>query len=108
MFYEPNPPFANRGEAGVELASRLRHYAGRIDVVILALPRGDVPVAFQIAEALDAPLDIFLVRKLGMWTPEYAIGAIASGGVRVLSAEQNARLVRNAEEYMMWTSRSVC
>lgn len=81
-------PFANRREAGVELASKLRHYAGRTDVVVLALPRGGVPVAFEIAEALDAPLDIFLVRKLGMpGHPEYAMGAIASGGVRVLSED---------------------
>ena len=88
MFAESNLRFANRREAGAELASRLRHYAGRNDVVILALPRGGVPVAFQIAEELDAPLDIFLVRKLGMpGHQEYAIGAIASGGVRVLSDE---------------------
>jgi putative phosphoribosyl transferase len=88
MFYESSRPFANRREAGVELASKLRHYAGRNDVVVLALPRGGVPVAFEIAEALDAPLDIFLVRKLGMpGHPEYAIGAIASGGVRVLSED---------------------
>jgi predicted phosphoribosyltransferase len=79
-------PFDNRREAGVELASRLRKYRGRDDVVVLALPRGGVPVAFEIAEALDAPLDIFVVRKLGMpGHPEFAMGAIASGGVRVLS-----------------------
>lgn len=77
--------FADRREAGRELASRLAHYRGRSDVVVLALPRGGVPVAFEIAEALDAPLDIFVVRKLGMpGHPEFAIGAIASGGVRVL------------------------
>jgi putative phosphoribosyl transferase len=81
-------PFANRREAGVELAAKLRRYGGRNDVVVLALPRGGVPVAFEVAEALDAPLDIFLVRKLGMpGRPEYAIGAIASGGVRVLSED---------------------
>src|SRR5437762_14034191 len=88
MFDQSHRPFPNRREAGVELASKLRHYAGRRDVVVLALPRGGVPVAFEIAEALDAPLDIFLVRKLGMpGHPEYAMGAIASGGVRVLSEE---------------------
>jgi putative phosphoribosyl transferase len=88
MLYRSSRPFANRREAGVELASKLRQYAGRNDVVVLALPRGGVPVAFEIAEALDAPLDIFLVRKLGMpGHPEYAIGAIASGGVRVLSED---------------------
>ncbi|HEY3158102.1 MAG TPA: phosphoribosyltransferase family protein [Vicinamibacterales bacterium] len=81
-------PFANRREAGAELATRLRHYAGRNDVVVLALPRGGVPVAFEVAEALDAPLDIFLVRKIGMpGHREYAIGAIASGGVRFVSEE---------------------
>ena len=79
-------PFGNRREAGVELAASLRHYAGRNDVVVLALPRGGLPVAFEVAEALDAPLDIFLVRKLGLpGHPELAMGAIASGGVRVLN-----------------------
>ena len=83
-----NRAFANRHEAGAELASRLSHYHGRSDVVVLALPRGGVPVAFEVAEALDAPLDIFVVRKLGMpGHPEFAIGAIASGGVRVLSED---------------------
>jgi predicted phosphoribosyltransferase len=68
--------------------SLIKQYAGRTDVVVLALPRGGVPVAFEVAESLDAPLDIFLVRKLGMpGHPEYAIGAIASGGVRVLSED---------------------
>ena len=88
MFRESTRPFSDRREAGVELASKLRQYAGRNDVVVLALPRGGVPVAFEVAESLDAPLDIFLVRKLGMpGHPEYAMGAIASGGVRVLSED---------------------
>src|SRR5437867_4415115 len=88
MFRELTLPFSDRREAGVELASKLRQYADRNDVVVLALPRGGVPVAFEVAESLDAPLDIFLVRKLGMpGHPEYAMGAIASGGVRVLSEE---------------------
>jgi putative phosphoribosyl transferase len=78
-------PFADRRQAGRELATHLHEYAGR-HVVVLALPRGGVPVAFEVAEALDAPLDVFVVRKLGMpGHPEFAIGAIASGGVRVLS-----------------------
>lgn len=79
-------PFLDRHEAGRVLASHLRSYANRDDVVVLALPRGGVPVAFEVATALGAPLDVFLVRKLG--TPghrELAMGAIASGGVRVLN-----------------------
>jgi putative phosphoribosyl transferase len=95
MAYQPacissrsDRPFADRREAGKELAAKLAAYRGRQDVVVLALPRGGVPVAFEVAEALDAPLDIFLVRKLGMpGHPEFAIGAIASGGVRVLSED---------------------
>ena len=95
MAYQPatissgsNRPFADRREAGKELAAKLSAYRGRQDVVVLALPRGGVPVAFEVAEALDAPLDIFVVRKLGMpGHPEFAIGAIASGGVRVLSED---------------------
>ena len=80
--------FQDRREAGRALATMLRQYGGRNDVVVLALPRGGVPVAFEVAEALDAPLDLFLVRKLG--TPghrELAMGAIASGGIRVLNDE---------------------
>ena len=80
--------FKDRREAGIELAARLSQYRGRDDVIVLALPRGGVPVAFEIAEALDAPLEIFVVRKLGMpGHPEFAIGAIASGGVRVLNED---------------------
>ena len=83
-----NQAFADRREAGIELASKLRHVANRSDVVVLALPRGGVPVAYEVAEALNAPLDIFLVRKLGLPEyPELAMGAIASGGVRVLNPE---------------------
>jgi putative phosphoribosyl transferase len=78
--------FANRAEAGRLLAERLRSYAGRDDVVVLGLPRGGVPVAFEVAEALGAPLDVFLVRKLGVpGHEELALGAIATGGVRVLN-----------------------
>lgn len=81
-------PFADRREAGKELAAALRQYAGRPEVVVLALPRGGVPVAYEVAEALGAPLDIFLVRKLGLpGYPELAMGAIASGGVRVLNPD---------------------
>jgi predicted phosphoribosyltransferase len=86
MLTEPRPPFADRREAGTELASKLRHYTGRSDVVVLALPRGGVPVASEVAEALEAPLDVFLVRKLGIpGHSELAMGAIASGGIVVLN-----------------------
>jgi predicted phosphoribosyltransferase len=81
-------PFKDRGEAGRVLAESLRKFAGRDDVLVLALPRGGVPVAYEVAAALGAPLDLFLVRKLG--TPghrELAMGAIASGGVRVLNED---------------------
>jgi len=80
--------FRDRAEAGRELASRLRPYAGRDDVLVLALPRGGVPVAFEVARELGAPLDVFLVRKLGVpGHEELAMGAIASGGVRVLNRD---------------------
>lgn len=78
--------FANRSEAGRALAALLGHYRGQPGLVVLALPRGGVPVGFEVAEALGAALDVFLVRKLGMpGHPEFAMGAIASGGVRVMS-----------------------
>jgi putative phosphoribosyl transferase len=81
-------PFRDRSDAGRKLAAQLATYADRSDVVVLALPRGGVPVAFEIARALDAPLDIFLVRKLGLpGQEELAMGAIASGGVTVLNSE---------------------
>ncbi len=78
--------FVNRREAGKHLAEELRAYAGRDDVIVLGLPRGGVPVAYEVAIALDVPMDIFLVRKLGVpGQEELALGAIASGGVRVLN-----------------------
>jgi predicted phosphoribosyltransferase len=80
--------FADRREAGAALAARLEHYAHRTDVVVLALPRGGVPVGYEVARALAAPLDVFVVRKLGLpGHAELAMGAIASGGVRVLNQE---------------------
>lgn len=78
--------FLNRSDAGRQLAERLLHYAGRQDVIALALPRGGVPVAFEVAKALHVPLDVFMVRKLTI--PGYkklAMGAVASGGTRVLN-----------------------
>jgi putative phosphoribosyl transferase len=81
-------PFRDRREAGKRLADELRAYAGRSDVIVLALPRGGVPVGFEVAHALRAPLDVFVVRKLGLpWHDELAMGAIASGGVRVLDRD---------------------
>lgn len=78
--------FRDRIEAGQELAQSLMKYAGRSDLLVLALPRGGVPVVFEVAQALHAPLDIFLVRKLGVpGHEELAMGAIATGGVRVVN-----------------------
>jgi predicted phosphoribosyltransferase len=79
-------PFQDRRDGGRKLADRLSHYRGRDDAVVLGLPRGGVPVAFEVASALGAPLDVFVVRKLGVpGHEELAMGAIASGGVRVLN-----------------------
>lgn len=78
--------YRDRVEAGRLLAGRLARYAGRDDVVVLALPRGGVPVGFEVARSLRAPLDVFLVRKLGApGREELAMGAIATGGVRLLN-----------------------
>lgn len=82
------PRFADRYDAGRRLAERLSHYAGRDDVVVLGLPRGGVPVAFEVARSVGVPLDVFVVRKLGVpGHEELAMGAIASGGVRVLNTD---------------------
>jgi predicted phosphoribosyltransferase len=86
-------PFADRAEAGRVLASKLAQYADRQDVLVLALPRGGVPVAFEVAQTLGAPLDVFIVRKLGVpGHEEVAMGAIASGGVRILNRDAVNRL----------------
>jgi predicted phosphoribosyltransferase len=85
--------FRDRAEAGDVLAGRLGHYAGRHDLVVLALPRGGVPVAVRVARALGAPLDVFVVRKLGVpGHEELAMGAIASGGVQVVNEQVAGRL----------------
>lgn len=85
--------FRDRAEAGRILARHLQHYGDRTDVVVLALPRGGVPVAHEVAHALSSPLDVFLVRKLGVpGQEELAMGAIASGGTRVLNDEVIAEL----------------
>lgn len=80
--------FGDRVDAGRRLAEKLRAYANREDVVVLGIPRGGVPVAFEVAAALNAPLDVFLSRKLGVpGQEELAFGAVATGGVRVLDQE---------------------
>jgi putative phosphoribosyl transferase len=80
--------FPNREEAGRCLAESLRKYADQPDAIVLALPRGGVPVAFEVAQNLHLPLDVFIVRKLGVpGFEELALGAIASGGVRVLNED---------------------
>jgi putative phosphoribosyl transferase len=84
----PHRRFRDRTEAGDVLGQALREYAGRPGVLVLGLARGGVPVAARVAKALGAPLDVAIVRKLGLpWQPELAMGAIASGGVRVLNQE---------------------
>ena len=88
----PIPRFRDRGDAGHQLAEDLARYAGRSDVLVIALPRGGLPVGLEIARALDAPLDVMIVRKLGVpGHEELAMGAIASGGVRV----ENEEVVRS-------------
>lgn len=89
--------FRNRTEAGQVLARLLAGFARRPDVLVLALPRGGVPVAFEVAKALHAPLDVFIVRKLGVpGQEEYAMGALASGGLRVVN-ENVVRLLDIAQ-----------
>ena len=88
-----NSRFHDRRDAGRRLAAELQRYSARPDVIVLALPRGGVPVAYEIAKALHAPLDVFVVRKLGLpWHAEVAMGALAPGGVRVL----DEKLIREA------------
>jgi putative phosphoribosyl transferase len=90
--------FPDRTEAGRQLAEGLEKYAGRDDVIVLGLPRGGVPVAYEVAKRLRVPLDVFIVRKLGVpGFEELAAGAIASGGVRVLNQEV-VRAIPHAEE----------
>jgi putative phosphoribosyl transferase len=89
--------YRDRAKAGQRLAEQLTAYANRPDVAVLALPRGGVPVAFEVAQVLNAPLDVFVVRKLGVpGREELAMGAIAAGGVHVLN-EEVVRLLRIPE-----------
>jgi predicted phosphoribosyltransferase len=88
-----NRRFRDRHEAGRQLAQALDRYAHHANTIVLALPRGGVPVAYEVARALDAPLDVFLVRKLGApGHEELAMGAIATGGVRVVNEQVRALL----------------
>ena len=94
---EPRP-FHDRTEAGQLLAGKLAAYTNRADVIVLGFPRGGVPVAYEIARALNAPLDVFLVRKLGVpGHEEFAMGAIGTGGVRVLN-DQTVRALRISDQ----------
>ena len=91
--------FRNRTEAGQKLAARLQAYNHQPDVLVLVLPRGGVPVGYEIARALHAPVDVFVVRKLGVpWNPELAMGAVATGGVRVFEEETVRMLAIPGEE----------
>jgi putative phosphoribosyl transferase len=92
-------PFRDRIHAGQLLAQRLMQYANRDDVLVLAVPRGGVPVGFEVAQALHAPLEVFVLRKLGVpWQEELAFGAVASGGVRVVEQETIDALGLTSEE----------
>lgn len=101
-------PFIDRRDAGAVLAQQLRHYANQSDVIVLGLPRGGVPVAYEVATVLGVRLDVFPVQKLGVpGQPELAMGAIASGGIRVLNQdvidwlgipERTIEVVAQAEE----------
>jgi predicted phosphoribosyltransferase len=91
--------FRDRREAGRILARRLSKYAGRSNVIVLGLPRGGVPVAYEVAHALGAPLDVFIVRKIGHpWNEELALGAIASGRVEILDRESAHQLGTSDEQ----------
>ena len=103
-------PFRDRRHGGRVLAEKLAHFRGRPGLLVLALPRGGVSVAFEVAHALQAPLDVFVVRKLGFpGHEEYAMGAIASGGVRVMnpmpglevSPEALARVVAREQDELV-------
>lgn len=91
--------FQNRTEAGQKLAAKLQAYFSQPDVLVLALPRGGVPVGCEIAKTLHAPVDVFVVRKMGVpWNPELAMGAVATGGVRVLDEKTVHSLAIPSEE----------
>lgn len=90
--------FRDRRDAGIQLARELNAYAGRMDVLVLGLPRGGVVVAYEVARVLHAPLDVCLVRKIGAeHIPELAVGAIASGGIQVIDEDLVCELGMSAE-----------
>jgi len=98
--------FRDRKQAGELLARKLTKYANREDVVVLAIPRGGVPVGFEVARALHAPLDVFIVRKLGVpWQEELAFGAVATGGIRVLDEQIVESLQLTPEQIEKVTER---
>lgn len=98
-------PFADRAEAGHMLASKLRAYSGRNDVIVMGLPRGGVVVAFEVAAALHVPLDILVVRKLGApCSPELAMGAVAEGTVQVLDLSMVRALGISEEDILKATT----
>lgn len=98
--------FRDRTEAGQKLGQKLKAYANRPDVLVLGLPRGGVPVAFEVAKELNAPLDVFLVRKLGVpGHEELAMGAIASGGVCILKEEMVKSLHLSSEAIAKVTTK---
>ncbi len=95
----PDMPFRDRVHAGQLLAEKLMQYANREGVLVLAVPRGGVPVGFEVAQALHAPLDVFVLRKLGApWHEELGFGAVASGGVRIMEQETIDALGLTSEE----------
>ena len=98
--------FEDRFQAGRELASKLAEFRNREDTVVLALPRGGVPVGYEVAKAIHAPLDIFVVRKLGVpGQEELAMGALASGGITVLNRDVVERLAISPETIKAASSR---
>jgi putative phosphoribosyl transferase len=100
--------YKDRSHAGRQLARKLHRYAARGDLIVLGLPRGGVPVAFEVARALGAPLDVLLVRKLGMpHHEEYAMGAIGSGGVRVLQPGVPGLMGVTPEQVQQATAREL-
>jgi putative phosphoribosyl transferase len=103
---ESGAVFRDRREAGRKLAGKLQSYRDRADVLVLALPRGGVPVGFELAQELNLPLDVFVVRKLGVpWQPELAMGAVASGGIRFLNRDVVRALGVSDQEISETTAR---